>query len=241
MPLLEIKNLDVHYGAIHALHGINLAVEAGQVVALLGANGAGKSTTLRAISGLLKPTRGEILYDGKSIVGMAPHRIVEMGIAHVPEGRGIFPNFTVAENLAIGGLAHRLTAREVARRREWSLELFPRLRERLAQSAGTLSGGEQQMLAIARALIGRPRLLLLDEPSLGLAPQIVQLIFKIIREVNTASGGGTTVLLVEQNVRMALRAAHRGYVLEAGSIAMSDTAANLAASDEVRKAYLGVA
>ncbi|MCC7192460.1 MAG: ABC transporter ATP-binding protein [Phycisphaeraceae bacterium] len=239
MALLELNQLDVHYGAIRGLHDVTLQVEAGQVVALLGANGAGKSTTLRAISGLIRPTRGRITFDGRSIVGLQPHRIVEMGIAHVPEGRGIFANFTVAENLRIGGHAHRLTARQYADRLEEALHLFPRLRERLTQNAGTLSGGEQQMLAIARALIGKPRLLLLDEPSLGLAPQIVQLIFKIIRQINAHEGGGTTVLLVEQNVHMALQAANYAYVLEVGSIAMADTADRLAASDQIRKAYLG--
>ena len=239
MALLELNQLDVHYGAIRGLHDVALQVEAGQVVALLGANGAGKSTTLRAISGLIRPTRGRITFDGRSIVGLQPHRIVEMGIAHVPEGRGIFANFTVAENLRIGGHAHRLTARQYADRLDEALHLFPRLRERLAQNAGTLSGGEQQMLAIARALIGKPRLLLLDEPSLGLAPQIVQLIFKIIRQINAVEGGGTTVLLVEQNVHMALQAANYAYVLEVGSITMADTADRLAASDQIRKAYLG--
>lgn len=239
MPLLELNNLDVHYGTIQGLQGVTLQVKTGQVVALLGANGAGKSTTLRAISGLIKPTRGEIRFDGRSIAGLPPHRIVEMGIAHVPEGRGIFANFTVAENLRIGGHAHKLTKREYVDRLDHSLRLFPRIRERLGQIAGTLSGGEQQMLAIARALIGRPRLLLLDEPSLGLAPRIVQLIFKIIREINASTGGGTTVLLVEQNIHMALRAAHYAYVLEVGSIALSDTAEKIAASDQIKKAYLG--
>jgi len=238
MPLLEIKNLDVHYGAIQALHGVNLTVETGGIVALLGANGAGKSTTLRAISGLLRPSRGVILYDGKPLTGLPPHRIVEMGIAHVPEGRGIFSNFTVEENLAIGGHGRATTKREFSSDRDRALDLFPRLRERLKQSAGTLSGGEQQMLAIARALLAKPRLLLMDEPSLGLAPQIVQTIFRIIREINQS---GTTVLLVEQNVHMALKTANDAYVLETGSVAMSGDAATLAKSDQVRKAYLGVA
>jgi branched-chain amino acid transport system ATP-binding protein len=214
-------------------------VEQGQVAALLGANGAGKSTTLRAISGLLKPSRGEIRFDGQLIGGVAAHKIAALGIAHVPEGRGIFADFTVLENLVIGAHGKRMSTPQFHDRCEWVLNLFPRLRERLKQTAGTLSGGEQQMLAMARALISKPRLLLLDEPSLGLAPQIVQVIFRIIREINT-SGDRTTVLLVEQNVHMALQAAHHASVLEVGAIAMSGDAKELAASDEVRKAYLGV-
>ncbi|MEW6249497.1 MAG: ABC transporter ATP-binding protein [Planctomycetota bacterium] len=235
--MLEVRNLHVHYGAVRALQGIDLAVEAGQIVTLIGANGAGKSTTLRAVSGLLRPSGGTILFDGRSIAGRPPHEIVQLGIAHAPEGRGIFANFTVAENLEIGAYARRDRA-AIARDRDHALELFPRLRERLTQSAATLSGGEQQMLAIARALLARPRLLLLDEPSLGLAPQIVQTIFQIIREINAS---GTTILLVEQNAHMALRTAHYGYVLEVGRIVLSASAAELAASDEVRRAYLGVA
>jgi branched-chain amino acid transport system ATP-binding protein len=234
--LLEIKDLDVHYGAIHALKGIDLVVEERQIVTLIGANGAGKSTTLRAISGLLKPSRGHIRFDGAEIAGRAPHQIVRMGIAQAPEGRGVFANLTVADNLEIGAYVRNDTA-GIAKDRDRVLEFFPRLKERLTQSGGTLSGGEQQMLAIARALLARPRLLLLDEPSLGLAPQIVQTIFQIIRDINAS---GTTILLVEQNAHMALTVAHHGYVLEVGEIAMGDTAAKLAASDEVRKAYLGV-
>jgi branched-chain amino acid transport system ATP-binding protein len=234
--LLEIKDLDVHYGAIHALKGIDLVVEERQIVTLIGANGAGKSTTLRAISGLLKPSRCHIRFDGAEIAGRAPHQIVRMGIAQAPEGRGVFANLTVADNLEIGAYVRNDTA-GIAKDRDRVLELFPRLKERLTQSGGTLSGGEQQMLAIARALLARPRLLLLDEPSLGLAPQIVQTIFQIIRDINAS---GTTILLVEQNAHMALTVAHHGYVLEVGEIAMGDTAAKLAASDEVRKAYLGV-
>ena len=236
MALLEIKDLDVHYGAIHALKGVTLSVEPGQIVTLIGANGAGKSTALRAISGLVKPSKGQILFDGQSIAGRAPHTIVRLGIAQAPEGRGIFANLTVDENLEIGAYARR-DPDGVARDRERALSLFPRLKERLRQSAGTLSGGEQQMLAIARALLARPRLLLLDEPSLGLAPQVVQTIFQIIRDINAS---GTTILLVEQNAHMALKVAHHGYVLEVGEIAMGDSAAKLAESDEVRKAYLGV-
>lgn len=235
MALLEVKNLDVHYGAIHALQGIDLAVEEGTIVALLGANGAGKTTTLRAVSGLMKPTGGSITFDGKPLAGIPPHRMVSMGISHVPEGRGIFPEQTVEENLQLG--AYTRSDRDgIKKDRERALDLFPRIRERLQQRAGTLSGGEQQMLAIGRALLARPRLLLLDEPSLGLAPQIVLTIFSIIREINES---GTTILLVEQNAHMALQTANRGYVLEAGRMVMADTAAALAASGEVRKAYLG--
>ena len=236
MALLEVKDLHVHYGAIHALHGISLAVEEKQVVTLIGCNGAGKSTTLRAISGLLRPTQGSITFDGKPIAGLEPHEIVRLGIAHAPEGRGIFANLTVDENLELGAFARKDHA-QVQADRTRALELFPRLAERIAQSAGTLSGGEQQMLAIARALMARPRLLLLDEPSLGLAPQVVQLIFQIIRDINS---GGTTILLVEQNAHVALKVAHRACVLEVGRIALEGDAKVLAASDEVRKAYLGV-
>jgi branched-chain amino acid transport system ATP-binding protein len=237
MALLEIRNLHVHYGAIHALHGIDLTVEAGQIVTLIGANGAGKSTTLRTISGLLRPSAGTLRLDGQSLIGKDPHEIVRLGVAQAPEGRGLFANFTVAENLEIGAYA-RSDAAGIAHDRDWALTLFPRLRERLKQSAATLSGGEQQMLAIARALLARPRLLLLDEPSLGLAPQVVRTIFQIIREINAA---GTTILLVEQNARMALQTAHYGYVLEVGRIALHATPRELEKSDQVRRAYLGVA
>jgi branched-chain amino acid transport system ATP-binding protein len=235
VALLEIRDLDVHYGAIHALHGISLSVEAGQIVTLIGANGAGKSTTLRAISGMLKPSRGSVHFDGKPIAGRQPHELVRLGIAHAPEGRGIFANLTVDENLEVGAYIRKDKA-QVAEDRERVLTLFPRLRERIQQNAGTLSGGEQQMLAIGRAMLARPRLLLLDEPSLGLAPQIVRNIFSIIQEINAT---GTTILLVEQNAHMALQIAHWGYVLEVGRIKMGDRAQTLAASDEVRKAYLG--
>jgi branched-chain amino acid transport system ATP-binding protein len=236
MALLEVRDLNVHYGAIHALHGISLSVEEGQIVTLIGSNGAGKSTTLRTISGLIRPSSGSISYGGRSIAKMPPHEIVRMGIAHAPEGRGIFANLTVEENLDMGAYSRR-DHEQIRKDRERALELFPRVRERLKQNAGTLSGGEQQMLAIARALMARPKLLLLDEPSLGLAPQIVQTIFRIIREINA---GGTTILLVEQNAHLALEVAHWGYVLEVGRIVMSENAGKLAASDEVRKAYLGV-
>jgi branched-chain amino acid transport system ATP-binding protein len=237
MPLLSLHNLHVSYGAIRAVRGIDLQVEAGQVVTLIGANGAGKSTTLRAISGLLPATEGRIEFDGQPITNLPPHQIVNRGLIQVPEGRGVFANLSVEENLELGGF-RRSDAAGARTDRERALELFPRLRERLQQNAGTLSGGEQQMLAIARALIASPRLLLLDEPSLGLAPQVLQTIFQVIREINAR---GTTILLVEQNARMALQSAHYAYVLETGCIAMQGPAAELAASDEVRKAYLGVA
>jgi branched-chain amino acid transport system ATP-binding protein len=236
MALLEVEGLDVHYGAIQALSGVSLTVEKGQIVTLIGANGAGKSTTLRALSGLVAPTRGTIKLGGRTLAGLKPHEIVRLGVAHSPEGRGIFPNLTVRDNLELGAYSRRDRdgiAADLGR----ALERFPILRERATQMAGTLSGGEQQMLAVARALMARPTVLLLDEPSLGLAPQIVQAIFGIIREINA---DGVTILLVEQNAHMALSIAHYGYVLETGKIKMSDTAARLAASDEVRKAYLGV-
>jgi len=234
--VLEVRDLHVAYGTVKALQGVTLRVERGQIVTLIGGNGAGKTTTLRAISGLVRPASGAIEYEGAPITRLAPHEIVRLGIAHSPEGRGIFANLSVDENLALGAFARRDRA-QIALDRERSLTLFPRLRERLRQNAGTLSGGEQQMLAMARALLARPRLLLLDEPSLGLAPQVVQVIFRIIRDINA---GGTTILLVEQNAHMALKVAHRAYVLEVGRIKMEGEAAALAASDEVRKAYLGV-
>ncbi len=236
MPLLALHDLHVSYGAIRAVRGISLSVEAGRIVTLIGANGAGKSTTLRAISGLLRPASGRIEFDGAVLQGLPPHEIVRRGLVHVPEGRGIFANLTVAENLDLGGYRRHDHA-QLQADRERALELFPRLRERLKQNAGTLSGGEQQMLAIARALLAGPRLLLLDEPSLGLAPQIMQTIFHVIREINAQ---GTTILLVEQNARMALQVAHDAYVLETGRIVMHGPAKQLAESDEVRKAYLGV-
>ncbi|MFO0839689.1 MAG: ABC transporter ATP-binding protein [Phycisphaerae bacterium] len=234
--MLEVNSLHVNYGAIRALHGVSLRVERGQIVTLIGCNGAGKSTTLRTISGLLRPASGSIVFEGVSLSRLAPHKIVELGVAQAPEGRGIFANLTVDENLDMGAYPRRDHA-QIAADRERALTLFPRIRERLRQNAGTLSGGEQQMLAIARALMARPRLMLLDEPSLGLAPQIVQTIFRIIKEINA---GGTTILLVEQNAHMALKIAHYAYVIEVGSVAMEGPAAELAKSDEVRKAYLGV-
>ena len=230
-----MDDLWVSYGAIQALRGISLRVEAGEIVTLIGGNGAGKSTTLRTISGLLQPRSGEIRFQDQLIQGRAPHLIVSSGLIQVPEGRGIFANLTVDENLQLGAFT-RTDRSAIRKDRERALDLFPRVRERLQQQAGTLSGGEQQMLAIARALLARPKLLMLDEPSLGLAPQIVQTIFQVIREINRA---GTTILLVEQNASMALQVAHRAYVLEVGEMIMDGPAAELAASDDVRKAYLG--
>ena len=234
--LLEVDDLHVAYGGIQALRGVSFAVDEGQVVTLIGANGAGKTTTLRAISGLVKPARGNVRFAGKSLLGVAPHRIVARGLSHAPEGRGIFANLSVAENLDIGAYL-RTDKAGVAKDREHALTLFPRLKERLHQNAGTLSGGEQQMLAIARALLARPRLLLLDEPSLGLAPQIVALIFQIVKQI---AKEGTTILLVEQNAHMALKVADVGHVLEVGTLVTSGPAAQLAADDAIRKAYLGV-
>ncbi len=235
MSLLVVDNLSVFYGAIEALRGVSLHVEQGEVVTLIGANGAGKSTTLRTISGLLPPKTGTIRFDGQTIHNWQPHRIVKSGLVQAPEGRKIFANLTVDENLQLGAFL-RTDRTAIRADRDRALELFPRVRERLNQQAGTLSGGEQQMLAIARALVARPKLLMLDEPSLGLAPQLVRTIFQVIREINLA---GTTILLVEQNANMALQVAHRAYVIEVGRIRMEGPAAELAASDEVRKAYLG--
>jgi branched-chain amino acid transport system ATP-binding protein len=234
MPFLEIENLHVYYGAIHALKGVSLSVEPGEIVTLIGANGAGKSTTLRTISGLLRPREGAIRFEGKEITRLRPEEIVRQGLCHVPEGRRVFGNLSVRENLEMGAYTRRDGA--VREDLEMVLTTFPRLRERIGQAAGTLSGGEQQMLAIGRALMGRPRVLLLDEPSLGLAPFMVQEIFRIIREIN---GRGTTILLVEQNARMALQAARTGYVLETGRVVLSDTGEALLHNPEVRKAYLG--
>lgn len=232
-PLLEVKDLEVGYGAIQALRSISLTVSEGEIVTLIGANGAGKTTTLRAVSGMLRPRKGDITYSGESIVGVRPHQLVRRRLIHVPEGRGIFLNLTVEENLRMGAYTRNDDLTEDLRR---VYDLFPRVKERLKQTAGTMSGGEQQMLAIGRALLSKPRLLLLDEPSLGLAPKIVQTIFAVIREINQS---GTTILLIEQNARMALQTANRAYVLEAGRIMMQGDARELAASDEVRKAYLG--
>jgi branched-chain amino acid transport system ATP-binding protein len=227
--------VDVHYGAIHALRGVSFRVGEGEIVTLIGANGAGKTTTLRAISGMLKPSGGNIRYAGAEIAGLKPYRLVAQGLCHAPEGRGIFPNLTVTENLKLGAFLRRDTA-GIAADAERGFTLFPRLKERATQMAGTLSGGEQQMLAIARALMARPRLLLLDEPSLGLAPTIVETIFTIVQEINRH---GVTILLVEQNAHLALGIAHQGYVLETGSVVQSGTGQDLLRSPEIRKAYLG--
>ena len=232
--MLRVDALDVAYGQIRALKGIGLEVGRGEIVALLGNNGAGKTTTLKTISGLLRPTSGAITLEGKPLAGVPPHEIVMRGIAHVPEGRRIFNRLTVRENLVMGAYTRRDTG--IAADLDRVFVLFPRLGERITQVAGTLSGGEQQMLAIARALMLGPRLLLLDEPSMGLAPVLVEQIFDTIVDIN---GQGTTILLVEQNAAMALSIAHRGYVLETGSIALAGTAAALSDNADVRRAYLG--
>jgi branched-chain amino acid transport system ATP-binding protein len=233
--LLEIENLTARYGRITALKGISLHVDAGEIVALIGANGAGKTTTLRAISGLVRPAAGRIVFDGHDLHGKPPHEIVRLGIGHSPEGRRVFPRMTVRENLELGAYT-RTSKAEIAGDTARVLETFPRLAERLDQKAGTMSGGEQQMLAIGRALMGRPRLLLLDEPSLGLSPLLVQTIFGVIREINAR---GTTILLIEQNATQALAVAGRGYVLEVGTIVHQDTSSALTASPAVQAAYLG--
>jgi branched-chain amino acid transport system ATP-binding protein len=235
MSLLEVKSLEVRYGGIRAVRGIGFAVEAGEMVCLVGANGAGKTTTMKAIAGMLRPAAGEVVFDGQSIAGRRAFELVRMGLALVPEGRGVFGQLTVAENLAMGAYA-RDDADGIAADRERMLGLFPRLKERIAQSAGTLSGGEQQMLAIARALMSRPRLLLLDEPSMGLAPLVVERIFEIIAGI---AREGVTVLLVEQNARMALEACQRAYVMESGEITLSGQARALLDDPKVRAAYLG--
>jgi branched-chain amino acid transport system ATP-binding protein len=235
MALLEVEKLVARYGRITALQEISLSVDEGEIVTLIGANGAGKTTTLRAISGLVRPAAGTIRFDGRDIGRLPPDQIVRAGISHSPEGRRVFPRMTVRENLELG--AYTRTAKpEIAADLERVLEIFPRLKERYAQKAGTMSGGEQQMLAIARALMSRPRVLLLDEPSLGLSPKLVQTIFEVIRDINRR---GTTILLIEQNARQALAVASRGYVLEVGRIAYAGAAAELAASEAVRAAYLG--
>ena len=233
--MLEIKDINVYYGAIHAIKGISLTVNKGEIVTLIGANGAGKSTTLRTISGLLKPKTGSIEFLGNSIVAMPAHQIVKEGISQVPEGRRIFAEMTVVENLELGAFI-RTDKEAVEEDMQMVFRRFPRLEERREQLAGTLSGGEQQMLAMGRALMSRPKLLLLDEPSMGLAPLLIKEIFSIIEDINQT---GTTVLLVEQNANMALSIANRAYVLETGRITLSGDAKELAASEEVRKAYLG--
>ena len=234
--LIEVRGLKVRYGVIEALHGVDVAVRRGEIVTVIGANGAGKTTLLKAISGLVPAAGGTILYDGGQDLGrLKAHEIVARGIGHVPEGRRIFQNLTVRENLSLGAYLCNDSAL-IQRRLEEAFALFPRLKERIAQNAGTLSGGEQQMLAMARALMGGPTVLLLDEPSLGLAPKLVRSIFEIIRAIQRR---GTTLLLVEQNARMALEAADRAYVLETGSVALSGPAAELARDERVQRVYLG--
>ena len=234
--MLEIKNLDVGYGAIHALHGISLSVPRGSIVTLIGANGAGKTTTLKTVSGLLRPRGGEIFYGGKDITGLPPHKIVELGISHVPEGRMIFANLTMMENLMMG--AYLQNDRQViAKELDYVFKIFPRLKEREQQVAGTLSGGEQQMLAIGRALMSKPKFLMLDEPSLGLAPLLVKTIFEKIVEINREQG--ITILLVEQNANLALEISNYGYVLETGRITLQDNSAALRQNPQVKRAYLG--
>ncbi len=236
MTLLDIQDIHSYYGNIHALKGISITIEEGEIVTLIGANGAGKTTTLRAISGLLKPSQGRILFDGEDLAPYKAHEIVFKGISMVPEGRGVFSRLTVAENLDLGAY-HRQDHSEIARDLERVFVLFPRLRERRSQVAGTLSGGEQQMLATARALMAHPRLLLMDEPSMGLAPILVESIFEKFDEINQ---DGTTILLVEQNAHMALKAANRGYVLQTGEIVLSDSAQGLRSNTMVQKAYMGM-
>ena len=233
--LLKIENLHVKYGKVEALHGIDISVEQGEIVTILGANGAGKSTTLMAISGLVKVSEGSILFDGEPLHKLQAHDIVARGVAQAPEGRRVFGTLTVRENLNLGAYTSN-DQQKINQNRDWVFELFPRLKERRNQMAGTLSGGEQQMLAVGRALMGNPRILLLDEPSLGLAPLLVKTIFDTVRQINQA---GVTVVLVEQNARAALKLANRGYVMEVGHIVLKDSAANLLADPEVQSAYLG--
>ncbi len=236
MALLKIENLHTYYGHVNALKGVNLEVEEGEIVTLIGANGAGKTTTLRTISGLIRPREGQISFQGDSIVGMPAHRIVEAGISHAPEGRQIFSTLTVMENLRMGAYSLGGDKEAIEENTQRVFSLFPRLEERRTQLGGTLSGGEQQMLTIGRALMARPRLLMLDEPSLGLAPLLVRAIFDTVREINAR---GVTVLLVEQNARAALKIAHRGCVLETGRVVLSGLAGDLLQDERVRKAYLG--
>ena len=234
MSLLKVENIHVYYGSIHAIKGVSFEVNEGEIVTLIGANGAGKSTTLNTVSGLLKPKSGTIEFEGKSIVGVPANRVVSHGMALCPEGRRVFLQMTVQENLEMGGYTR--PAAEIEGSLQNVYQRFPRLKERYKHVAGTLSGGEQQMLAMGRALMSKPKLLMLDEPSMGLAPILVEQIFDIVKELNSA---GTTILLVEQNARMALSVADRAYVLETGTISMSGPAHELAEDDRVRKAYLG--
>jgi len=236
VPLLELDSVVVAYGKVEALRGLALQVEEGEIIALLGSNGAGKSTTLRAISGLVRPQSGTIHFAGQSIAGLTPEAIVRLGIAHVPEGRRVFPGLTVRENILLGGSNRRVARRELEQDAERMFAIFPDLRGFAGALGWTLSGGQQQMLAIARGLMSRPKLLLLDEPSLGLAPLIVQQVFKVIRGIRES---GTTVLLVEQNAHMALRVADRGYVLETGRLVVEGRPAQLTDNEDVRAAYLG--
>jgi branched-chain amino acid transport system ATP-binding protein len=232
--MLKVSDIHVYYDAIHALKGVSFSVAKGELVTLLGANGAGKTTTLKTVSGLLRPRRGAVELDGARLENIESHDIVRRGVAHVPEGRKVFPRFTVRENLEIGGYTRNKGA--LGADIDYVFQMFPRLKERYKQYAGTLSGGEQQMLAIGRAIMARPKLLLLDEPSMGLAPKIVEQILETIRAINQA---GVTVLLVEQNAAMALAISHRGYVLETGLVILEGSAADLAGNDLVRQAYLG--
>ena len=236
MPLLELKDVHAYYGNIHALKGISITVEEGEIVTLIGANGAGKTTTLRAITGLVKPRTGFVFFDSDDLSPIPAHKIVYKGVSMVPEGRGIFARLTVRENLDLGAY-HRTDADGIKQDLERAFTLFPRLKEREKQVSGTLSGGEQQMLATARALMARPRLMLMDEPSMGLAPVLVESVFEIIQEINKE---GTTILLVEQNAHMALQIAARGYVLQTGEIVLSDSAEGLRKDPMVQKAYLGM-
>ncbi|MBL0122750.1 MAG: ABC transporter ATP-binding protein [Betaproteobacteria bacterium] len=235
MALLSLKNIHVGYGGIKAVKGIDLEVNSGELVTLIGANGAGKTTTLKAIVGLLHPTQGTIDYDGESIINQPSHRIASKGLVLVPEGRGVFPSLTIEENLQMGAYV-RNDRHEIAADIAHKYQLFPRLKERAKQTAGTLSGGEQQMLAISRALMARPKLLLLDEPSMGLAPIMVQKIFEVVREV---SKSGMTILLIEQNAKLALQISQRGYVMDGGLITLADESKALLANPKVREAYLG--
>lgn len=233
--MLSIEDINVYYGNIHALKGVSLNINEGEIVTLIGANGAGKSTLLKTVSGLLKPKQGDIIFEGQSIVGKAAQAIVKQGISHVPEGRRVFANMTVEENLELGAFLRKDKV-GIKKDMESVFERFPRLLERCKQLSGTLSGGEQQMLAMGRALMARPRLLLLDEPSMGLAPLLVKTIFKIIEDINKS---GTTILLVEQNANMALSIANRAYVIETGRVVISGTAEELNSSEQVKQAYLG--
>ncbi len=236
MALLEVNDIHTYYGNIHALKGVSLAVEEGEIVTLIGANGAGKTTTLNTISGIIRPRTGSVHLDGRDLGSVAPHRIVSAGVVQVPEGRRTFARLTVEENLRMGGFT--VSDQEVKDGVARAFEMFPRLLERRTQIAGTLSGGEQQMLAMGRALMSKPKVLLLDEPSMGLAPVLVDAIFDTIRALHA---GGTTILLIEQNARMALQVADRGYVIESGRILLTDSADNLRENEEVRNSYLGIA